>query len=169
MTRVLLVGLPASGKSTVADAIASVAGWPRLDGDALIERTTGSTVRELVDAHGAERLRAAETNVLTLVLSMPGPYVACLAPGSVRDSRDRERLRSAGHVVWTRAPLATLVRRVARAGAGARLEGDAEVALREMAQECEPLYAEVAHQVLEMERLSPATAAREVVAALRRE
>lgn len=165
MTRVLVVGLPAAGKSTVAGAVAALAGWPCMDCDALLERTTGSTARQLLDAHGPERLRAAESNVLTLLVSMPGPFVACVAPGAIWDPRDRERLRAAGHVVWARTPVATLVRRVGRSTS----TGAAGLALREMAQELEPLCAEVAHQVLDLERTSPATAARQVVAAVRGE
>ncbi len=41
------------------------------------------------------------------------------------------------------------------------------VALRLMARERDPLYAEVAHQVLDMDVLAPAQAARQVVAAVR--
>lgn len=169
MTRVLVVGLMATGKSTVGRAIAAVTGWPCLDNDVLLERSTGSTAAELLVEHGVERLRAAESDVLTLLVSMPGPFVAGVSAGTVLDPRDRERVRTGGHVVWLRTPVETLVRRVAQQPQRAWLDEDPDTVLRAMAAEREPLYAEVAHQVLDMDRLTPAQAARKVVAALPRD
>lgn len=166
MTRVLLVGLMAAGKSTVGEAVAAATGWPCLDNDALLERSTGSTAAALLAEHGVDRLRAAESDVLTLLLAMPGPFVAGVPAGTILDPRDRDRLRTGGHVVWLKASVATLTRRVARQRGRAWLDDDPGTVLREMAQVREPLYAQVAHQVLDMESLTPGMAAREVVAAL---
>jgi shikimate kinase len=166
--RVLLVGLMASGKTTVGQAIAGASGWPYLDNDALLERSSGATAAQLLAEHGVEQLRAAESDVLTLLVSMPGPFVAGVAAGTVLDPRDRERIRSGGHVVWLKASVETLVRRVAKQGGRAWLDDDPKTVLRTMAQEREPLYADIAHQVLDMDRISPAQAAREVVAAVNR-
>lgn len=169
MTRVLLVGLMATGKTTVGEAISSLTGWPCLDNDALLERSTGMSAPELLAQHGEERLRAAESDVLTLLLSMPGPFVAGVAAGCVLDQRNRERLRTGGHVVWLRTSVPTLVRRISKQGGRAWVDEAPEVVLREMAQEREPLYAEVATQQLDMDSLTPAQAARTVVSALNRE
>lgn len=166
MTRVLLVGLMASGKSTVGQAISAATGWPAIDNDVLLERSTGSTAAELLAAHGVERLRAAESDVLTLTLSFPPPLVAGVAAGIVLDPRDRERLRAGGHVVWLRAPMSMLVRRVARPGHRPFMVGDPATVLRAMAAEREPLFAEVADQVLDMATMSAAEAARAVIAAV---
>ena len=167
MTRVLLVGLMAAGKSSVGRALATATGWPALDNDALLERSTGSTAAALLAEHGVERLRAAESDVLTLLLAMPPPLVAGVPAGTILDARDRERMRAAGHVVWLRASVGTLVRRVAKQGGRAWLDEDPRAVLTAMAREREPLYAATAHQVLDMDALTPVQAAREVVAALR--
>ena len=166
MTRVLLTGLMASGKSTVGTALAELTGWPCLDNDALLERAAGCTAAELLEAEGEIALRTAESDVLTLLLAMPGPYVAGVAAGTILDQRDRERMRDGAHVVWLKVPVSTLARRVAKQPARAWLQDDPETVLRAMAQEREPLYQLTAHQVLDMTRLSPVEAAREVVEAL---
>lgn len=166
MTRVLLVGLMAAGKSTLAQAISASTGWPALDNDVLLERSTGSTAAELLAAHGVEHLRAAESDVLTLTLSMPAPLVAGLAAGSVLDQRDRERIRSGGYVVWLRTPVSTLVRRVSRSRHRPLFAGDPATVLRAMAAERDPFYAEVAHLVLDMGELSSEQAVRQVIAAV---
>lgn len=166
MTRVLLVGLMATGKSTVGRAIADVTGWPCVDNDVLLERSTGQTAAQLLAEHGEQRLREAESDVLTLLVSMPGPFVAGVAAGTILDERDRERIGSGGHVVWLRADVATIVRRVAGQADRAWLEDDPEAVLTAMAAERSPLYEAVADQVLDMDRLTPEQAARLVVEAL---
>lgn len=165
----LLVGLMATGKSTVGQAIAALTGWPCLDNDVLLERSTGRTAAQLLAEHGVEHLRAAESNVLTLLLSLPAPYVAGVAAGTVLDPYDRQRMRSAGHVVWLRTSTPILARRVATQSARAWLDESPEAVLTAMAAERHPLYAEIAHQVLDMDRLTPAAAARQVVKAVREE
>ena len=166
MTRVLLVGLMATGKSTVGQAIADATGWPCVDNDVLLERSTGQTAAQILAEHGEQRLREAESDVLTLLVSMPGPFVAGVAAGTILDARDRERIRAGGHVVWLRTSVATIVRRVAGQSGRAWLDDDPEAVLTAMAAERSPLYEAVADQVLDMDRLTPEQAARPVVEAL---
>lgn len=166
MTRVLLVGLMGAGKSTVGEEISAATGWQYLDNDTLLERCTGRTAAQLLAEEGEQRLREAESDVVTLLLGMPGPFVCGIAAGTVLDPVDRERIREAGHVVYLKVPVRDLVRRVLRQPERAWLKDDPEKVLRAMAIEREPLYEAMAHQVLDMERLSPAEAAREVIEAL---
>ena len=167
MRRVLLVGLAAAGKSAVLEAVAGATGWPGLDDELVLERSAGSSAVELLASGGEAALRAAESDVLTLTLSMPPPLVATIAAAAVLAPHDRQRLRAGGHVVWLRASVPTLVRRLAKQGNPTLAAGDPLPALRTMAREREPLYAEVAHQVVDMDVLTPGQAARQVVSALR--
>jgi shikimate kinase len=166
VTRVLLVGLMATGKTSVGLAIAAETGWPCLDNDVLLERSAGATAAEILAEHGEERLRSAEADVLTLLLSMPPPLVAGVAAGTVLEERNRERMRSGGHVVWLRTPPEVLARRVARQGGRPFLDDDPLPVLQAMSEERASLYESTAHQVLGADRLTPAQAAREVLAAL---
>jgi len=166
MTRVLLVGLMATGKTTVGQAISDLTGWPCVDNDVLLERSTGQTAAQLLAEHGEQRLRAAESEVLTLLVAMPGRFVAGVAAGTILDERDRERIRTGGHVVWLRARVETILRRVARQAGRAWLDDDPEAVLTAMAAERSPLYESVADQVLDLDRLTPEQAARLVIAAL---
>lgn len=167
MPRVLLVGLMATGKSSVARAISAETGWPALDNDVLLERATGRTAAELLAERGLEQLRAAESAVLAEVLARPAPLVAGVAAGVVLDARDRERLRTGGHVVWLRADPAVLVRRLGTGSHRPWLEGDPAATLRAMAAEREPLFAEVAQQVVDVGQRSPEQAAAEVLRVVR--
>ena len=167
MTRVLLVGLMATGKSSVAQAISASTGWPAYENDELLQHSTGRTAAQLLADGGTGHLRAAESAVLAQTLALPEPMVAGVAAGVVLDPGDRERLRTGGHVVWLRAAPETLVRRLPTASHRPFLDEDPLVTLRAMAAEREPLFAEVAHQVLDVDDQSPARSAELVVAAVR--
>ncbi len=97
---------------------------------------------------------------------MPGPFVAGVAAGTILDDRDRERIRTGGHVVWLQTSVATILRRVAKQGGRAWLDDDPGAVLTAMAAQRSALYASVADQVLDMDRLTPEQAARLVVGAL---
>ena len=165
-TKVLLVGLMGTGKTSVGEEVARATGWPSLDNDVLLERSTGSTAAQLLAAHGLERLRAAESDVLTLLLSMPAPYVSGVAAGTVLDPHDRQRMRTGAHVVWLRTPVPTILKRVRRQPGRPFLDGEATEVLRVMAEEREPLYAQLAHQVVDTGTLTPRQAAQAVLAEL---
>ena len=166
MQRVLLVGLPGAGASSVADAVAAATGWPVLDDALVLERSAGAPAEEVVQRGGEAALRSAESHVLTLLLSMPPPLVASVPSAVVLDPRDLERLRGGGHVVWLRASATTLARRSAKQAGRVRLTDDPVSALQRLADQRDRLYASVAAQVLDMDVLSPVHAARQVVAAL---
>ena len=166
MQRVLLIGLPGAGASSVAEAVAAATGWPLLDDELVLERSAGSTAEELLALGGEAALRAAESHVLTLLLSIPPPLVASVPSAVVLDPRDLERLRGGGHVVWLRASPATLARRSAKQAGRVRLAEDPVSALQRLADQRDRLYASVAAQVLDMDVLTPVHAARQVVAAL---
>lgn len=165
MQRVLLVGLPGAGASSVAEAVAASTGWPALDDELVLERSAGASAEDLLASGGEAALRSAQSHVLTLLLSMPPPLVASVPSAVVLDPRDLDRLRGGGHVVWLRASPATLARRSARQAGRVRVSDDPLSALRELAEQRDRLYASVAAQVLDMDVLSPVHAARQVVAA----
>lgn len=166
MRRVLLVGLPGAGASSVAEAVGAATGWPVLDDELVLQRSAGATAEQLLASGGEAAVRSAESHVLTLLLSMPPPLVASVPSAVVLEPRDLERLRAGGHVVWLRASPTTLARRSARQAGRVRLSDDPVAVLRELAEQRDRLYSSAATQVLDMDVLTPVHAARQVVAAL---
>lgn len=165
--KVLLVGMMGAGKSTVGAALAARLGWPYVDNDALLERTEGSPAPDLLALGGSEALRAAESRVLTLMLGMPGPMVAGVPGGVVLDPTDRARLTTTGaHVVWLRASVAVLARRVGSGRGRARLGSRPDEALRVLAAERNAFYEQVADQVIDVDALAAGAVAKLVVEAL---
>ncbi len=155
MSRVLLLGMMATGKTTIGRALAARTGWPYVDNDELLVGATGLTARDLLARNGQPALRTAESAVLTTLLDLPEPLVAGVPGGVVLDAADRARLRHGGHVVWLRAQVATLVERVGQAADRPWLGDDTAATLTRLSSERAPLYAEVATQVVDVDGRSP--------------
>ncbi len=153
--RVILLGMMGSGKTTVGHELSRRTGWPYHDNDALVEAATGRTARELA-AEGPQQLRAAEASALRHALAMPEPAIAASAAGVVTDPELRSRLRSAGAVVWLRAPAETLAERTMAGAHRPWLDGDAVEWLETTAHSRAPLYREVATLEVDTASASPA-------------
>ena len=154
--RILLVGMMGAGKTTVGRALAQRLRYPYLDSDEQVERHTGQTVREIFETRGEAAFRAQEKQALAQALTSDGPVVVSVAGGAVLDPDNRRRMRQAGLVVWLRAGLQTLARRVG-AGEGHRplLGGDPLAALMRLYQQRRPLYGQVADMVIDVDLLTP--------------
>jgi shikimate kinase len=159
--KVLLMGMMGSGKTTVGGALSTRLGWPYLDNDALLERTAGQSAPDIVAAEGEQALRVAESKVLTLMLGMPSPLIGGVPGGVVLDDGDRRRLKdSPAHVVWLRASTKVLARRVGSGTGRPWLGADPEAALRKLAADRNPLYEEVADQVIDVDALTAGVCAK---------
>ncbi len=165
--RVLLVGMMGAGKTTVGRLVAERLGWPYLDSDEQIERRTGRTVREIFEAQGEGAFRAEEKQALAEALTSDGPLVVSVAGGAVLDPDNRRRIARAGLVVWLRAGMATLARRVLDADHRPLLGEEPLSALSRLYQQRRPLYASVADLVVDVDRLTPHQVAEEILGAVR--
>lgn len=143
--RVLLVGLPGSGVSTVGGLLSQRLGWPFLDDVTLLERT-GSASR-----------------ALTLLLGMPGPLLAAVPDDAVDDEVERARIAGGdSHVVWLRCSIPVLARRV-----GTRLGEDPAAVLRRLHADRAPRYEELATQVVDTDANPAGAVANLVIEAVR--
>ena len=109
--RVLLVGLPGAGKSTVGRELAAALGWAFADVDAELVRRTGLSVAGYFEQRGEPAFRAEEARLTAelcsrdrLVLAPGGGWIA--RPGSF------ESLPPATAVVWLQVSPEEAVRRL---------------------------------------------------------
>jgi shikimate kinase len=109
----VLLGLMASGKTTIGTALARRLGRRFVDNDAQLLARTGQTAREIAEAEGADVLHLREAEALVEALASPVPAVvaaaaaAPLEPGAVAAMR-------AHTVVYLRARPEVLAARLAR-------------------------------------------------------
>jgi len=168
-TRVLLMGMMGSGKTTVGHAVAEVTGWPYLDNDELVRRASGVDTRAVLDVRGVGELRAVESRALPAALELPPPLIASVAGGVVDVPADLERLTAASgaYVVWLRARIDTLVERVGSGEDRPWLQPDPRTALERLYAGRESRYAEAATLIVDVDDVSPAEVAARIVEGLR--
>jgi shikimate kinase len=164
-TRILLIGMMGSGKSSVGRALARLSGWPFVDNDALVERATGMTARLLLAQQGADAMRAAESAALRMALAMDPPLIAAVAAGTILDPDDRARLDEDGFVVWLRAPAPVLAARAVGADHRPWLEDDPAGWFERALAERDPLYRSVADLEVDTSAAGPVAAAEAILRA----
>jgi len=155
---VVLVGMMATGKTTIGRRVATALGRQLYDSDEMIQRRTGRTVAELWEQGGEPAFRTLETQVLAEALRAEPPGVVAAAGGVVLAAVNRDELarvsERGGVVVWLRADPAVLAGRVQPGDHRPLLSSDPAGTLRRLAAERETLYAEVADRHLDVGRLS---------------
>jgi len=164
-TRIVLVGMMGSGKTTVGRELARRTGWPLLDNDQLVRELTGREPAAIAIEDGEDVLHDLEAAALAAALAREPPLVIGAAGAMVEQPDIRRTLRRAGHVVWLRAQPETLRERIG-SGADRRPEARDTGWLAERAAEREPLYREVADQVIDSDALSAAEVAEAILAAV---
>src|SRR4051812_49922910 len=111
----VLVGAPASGKTTVGTAVAELLGVPFRDTDHDIEDVAGTTVADLFVEHGEPHFRALEEQAVARALAEHDGVLA-LGGGAVTSAASRELLvahgRRGGVVVWLDVDLPSAAKRV---------------------------------------------------------
>jgi shikimate kinase len=165
----VLVGPPASGKTTVGTALARALDAAFRDTDHDIEVQTGSTVADLFVSEGEPHFRALEEKAVARALSGHDGVVA-LGGGAVTSAASRELLvsygRSGGTVVWLDVDLASAAKRVGLSRDRPILGVNPRAMLRQMLETRAPLYGEVATLRVSTGGRAPEDVVAEVLAAL---
>jgi shikimate kinase len=153
--RLVLVGMMGAGKTTVGRRCAERLGWAYFDSDAQVVAGTGRSVPELFAEEGEAVFRAHETRVLHEALGGEEPVVVSAAGGVVLSEANRALLRDSATVVWLRADVETLTDRVGEGVGRPLLDADPATSLAALDAVRRPLYATVAHAVVDVDRLTP--------------
>ena len=107
---VILIGMPASGKSTLGELLAKHLGMTFLDTDDLIRQRTGRALQDILDQDGMEVFLQQEE---AAVLSLQTEHTVVATGGSVVYSpRAMEHLKSGGACVYLQLPLAAIQERL---------------------------------------------------------
>lgn len=96
--RLILIGLPGSGKTTVGRLAARRLGLPFFDCDTEIEREEGMSIPTLFTQRGEEDFRVAESRILRRLCG--GGECVIATGGAVVAEENRKLLKSSGMVVF---------------------------------------------------------------------
>jgi shikimate kinase len=161
--RILLVGMMGAGKTTVGKLTARELGWAYLDSDAAVEAVTGVTVPELFARDGETAFRDAEARALHTACATTSNVVVSVAGGAVLREENRALIAASGTVVWLRAQVATLARRVGSGAGRPLLHDDPLAALTDLEAVRRPLYAELADLTIDVDDLAPSAVAARIL------
>ncbi|MGY1804032.1 shikimate kinase [Blastococcus sp. SYSU D00922] len=168
--RLVLVGPPASGKTTVGTAVAELLDLPFRDTDADVEAVAGATVADLFVQHGEPHFRALEEQAVARALAEHDGVLA-LGGGAVTSAATRELLvahgDAGGVVVWLDVDVPSAAKRVGLSRDRPLLAVNPRAMLRTMLEERAPLYAEVATATVQTGGREPGDVIADVAALVR--
>ncbi len=121
MRNIALIGMPATGKSTVGRELSLVLGLPFVDADELIESREDAAISSIFERHGEAHFRALEEALIAEVTQSPG--VVATGGGVVEREQNLAALRAWGWLVALVASPEVIARRVGRADQWPLLRG----------------------------------------------
>lgn len=164
--RVVLVGLPGTGKSTTGRRLAKILALPFTDSDDLVEAATGHTVSELFAEAGEAGFREREASAVQDALrDLDG--VLALGGGALTHPATHAAVVGSGAViVLLEATVPTLVERVGAADSRPLLTGAPEDRLRELSAQRTDTYRAVATLSVQTDGRTPSQVAARIAARL---
>jgi shikimate kinase / 3-dehydroquinate synthase len=167
LRNIYLVGLPGSGKTTVATILARLVGaqWQAIDLDRAIEEHEGMSIPAIF-ARGEASFRAVESELLAQYAGGSHQVIAT-GGGAVIAAANREVMHTSGVVVALAVSPSIAAARLSAIHEAQRplLQGDVLQRLRELGEQRASLYAE-ASLTISTDELSPEDVVRELIAGL---
>lgn len=170
ITRIALVGLRGTGKTTVGKLLADRMGWTFADTDDAVESNAGKTIARIFAEDGEPQFRELEANAVAETFSHDR-IVLATGGGAILRTATRTLLKANGFVVWLTGSAAVLAERLAidstttnRRPSLTALTGSEELAA--LYVEREPLYREIAHLTVDTKNRTPDEIATTIALAL---
>lgn len=154
-----LIGFMGSGKSAVGRVLSEKLGWARRETDELVAAEFGLPIAEIFQRWGEARFREAESAVLR---ELPATEQALIVTGGgiVLHAENVERLCALGTVIWLKADLAILQKRLAGAQDRPLLQTpDPAATIAELLAQRVKFYEEAADLAVDSSHLEPAAVA----------
>lgn len=152
MRNVILIGMAASGKSTIGKELARRLGWAFVDTDALIEAWWGAPLQAIVDHLGQEAfVRAEADQIMRLFVER---CVIATGGSVVYSDAAMEHLADLGHIVHLRTSFNSIAKRLRNPLSRGLAIGPGQ-SIEELYAERSPLYARFAQLTVDTDTLTP--------------
>jgi shikimate kinase len=154
MSRIVLIGAPGSGKSTIGSALAAHLQWPFVDTDALIELKESKKITDLFVENGEGYFRAVEFETLQEVLKEESAVIS-LGGGAPISERAQDALASSNSIiVFLDVSLATAAPRVGFNRDRPLLLGNPRAQWQSLSDQRRPIYEKLATQSIKVDDMT---------------
>ena len=154
MTRIVLIGAPGSGKSTVGVALASHLQWPFVDTDALIELKQSKKITDIFVEDGEEYFRGIEFETLQQVLLEPSAVISLGGGAPISQPAQDALLSSESIIVFLDVSLATAAPRVGFNRDRPLLLGNPRAQWQALSDQRRPIYEKLATQSIKVDDMA---------------
>ena len=154
MTRIVLIGAPGSGKSTVGIALAAHLQWPFVDTDALIELKESKKITDLFVDNGEEYFRNVEFETLKEVLEETSAVISLGGGAPISQPAQDALVASDSTIVLLDVTLATAAPRVGFNRDRPLLLGNPRAQWQALSDQRRPIYEKLATQSIKVDDMT---------------
>ena len=154
MNRIVLIGPPGSGKSTVGAALAHKLNIKFVDTDLLIEQRAGKEITDIFVVDGEPYFRALELETLTTVLAMDNVIISLGGGAPVSEQAQQEIRSSDSTVIFLDVSLATAAPRVDFNRDRPLLLGNPRAQWQALSDKRRPIYEDLADLSVKVDDMS---------------
>lgn len=139
-----------AGKTTVGKQLANKLKLPFVDTDHLLEERTGVSISRIFEIEGEQGFREREKN-LFLEINEGNQSVISTGGGLVLNPENREAMRNKGEVVYLKADLKILWRRLRNCKTRPLLQTEnPKQSIQNLLDQRDPIYSEMANHVFQV-------------------
>ena len=154
MKRVVLIGAPGSGKSTVGAALAKVLALDFIDTDQLIEEREGKAITDIFVVDGEPHFRAVELETLKHVLTLNDVVISLGGGAPISDQAQQQINSSKSTVIFLDVSLATAAPRVGFNRDRPLLLGNPRAQWQALSDKRRPIYEALADVSIKVDDMS---------------
>ena len=154
MTRIVLIGAPGSGKSTIGVALAAHLQWPFVDTDALIEMKESKKITDLFVDNGEEYFRNVEFETLKEVLQETSAVISLGGGAPISQPAQNALVASDSTIVFLDVALATAAPRVGFNRDRPLLLGNPRAQWQALSDQRRPIYEKLATQSIKVDDMT---------------
>lgn len=154
MKRVVLIGAPGSGKSTVGAALAKVLALDFIDTDQLIEEREGKAITDIFVVDGEPHFRAVELETLKHVLTLNDVVISLGGGAPISDQAQQLINSSESTVIFLDVSLATAAPRVGFNRDRPLLLGNPRAQWQALSDKRRPIYESLADVSIKVDDMS---------------
>lgn len=150
---IVLIGMPASGKTTVAEILGKTLKMEVVDSDALIVERYGE-INNIFEEFGEEHFRDLESATIKEVVKKKNAVISTGGGCPLRKGNVLA-LKEGGKIIFLRTSIAELIRRTEGDGTRPLLKGEREERLRSLLSVRTPVYEKAADFTVDTDGLTP--------------